>query len=73
MTNRIQSPRMLSLGGLLFTAVFATASYPNCAFAQSRVTGYQTVGRDMALHSWVVLHSQYSYEYYLISKVALYS
>ena len=51
MTNRIQSPRMLSLGGLLFTAVFATASYPNCAFAQSRVTGYQTVGRDIAVNS----------------------
>ena len=51
MTNRIQSPRMLSLGGLLFTAVFATASYPNCAFAQSRATGYQTVGRDIAVNS----------------------
>jgi hypothetical protein len=53
MTTHIQFSRMLSLGGLLFTAAIAAASYPDCAFSQSRVTGYQTVGRDIAANSAV--------------------
>lgn len=39
----------------ILAAVLAAASYPNYAFSQSAATGYQTVGRDIAVNSAIDL------------------
>jgi hypothetical protein len=44
-------PKIKLLSLSILAAALAAASYPNCAFSQSRVTGYQTVGRDIAINS----------------------
>lgn len=48
-------PKIKTLTLSILAAALAAASYPNCAFSQSRVTGYQTVGRDIAINSAIEL------------------
>lgn len=51
MNATMLEPKIKILTLSILAAALATASYPNCAFAQSRATGYQTVGRDIAVNS----------------------
>lgn len=51
MNATMLQPKIKTLTLSILAAVFAAASYPDCAFARSPVTGYQTVGRDIAVNS----------------------
>src|SRR4028119_407413 len=51
MNATMLEPKIKILTLSILAAALATASYPNCAFTQSRATGYQTVGRDIAVNS----------------------
>jgi hypothetical protein len=51
MNATMLEPKIKILSLSILAAALAAASYPNCAFSQSRVTGYQTVGRDIAINS----------------------
>jgi hypothetical protein len=48
-------PRIKIFSLSILAAVVAAASYPHSAFSQPRTTGYQTVGRDVAINSAIDL------------------
>ncbi|MEG4584626.1 hypothetical protein QUA54_05145 [Microcoleus sp. MOSTC5] len=53
MNTTMLKPSIKTLSLSILAAAIAAFCYPDCAFSQSRVTGYQTVGRDIAANSAV--------------------